>query len=265
MKRYLLIPLVVILALSILVVPGLALLGNSATSNPDSGLKAAIIDQLYDFEPNPAFIEEVTAMLEVYGFQVDVWRTDEITLGFYKELPRYGYNLIIFRAHSGIVYSMDESKIVPKGKTYLFTGETYTTTRYVPEQLTGRVQIGYMAEEHPTVFAVNSEFVAENLKGSFDNTAIIMMGCSGYYLDDMASAFIQKGARVYLGWSASVTLDYVDGATLNLISKLFTEELTVEQAVSSTMAEVGRDPYYNARLKYFPAQNGSQSIREIIQ
>ena len=44
-----------------------------------------------------------------------------------------------------------------------------------------------------------------------------------------------------------------------------TKNLTVEQAAAGTMTEVGRDPYYNARLKYYPAENGSLTIQELIK
>ena len=149
--------------------------------------------------------------------------------------------------------------------TGLFTGEAYTPTKYVTEQLSERVQAAQMSEDYPIVFSVNPEFIIKSMKGKFDNTAIIMMGCSGHYLDDMATAFVQKGASTYLGWSATVGLDYVDTAALNLADNLCTKNLTVEQAVAGTMAEVGRDPYYNARLKYYPAESGSQTIQELIK
>jgi len=44
-----------------------------------------------------------------------------------------------------------------------------------------------------------------------------MMGCATAYQKDMAKAFVDKGASVYIGWSASVCLDYVDEATINLV------------------------------------------------
>ena len=91
-----------------------------------------------------------------------------------------------------------------------------------------------------------------------------MMGCSSHYLGDMATAFVDKGASAYLGWSATVTLHYVDGATLNLFEGLFTDNLIIEQAASRTMADMGRDPYYGASLRYSPAGSGSRAVKELI-
>ena len=91
-----------------------------------------------------------------------------------------------------------------------------------------------------------------------------MMGCSGTYLGDMAVAFVQKGASTYLGWNASVELHYVDQATANLINNLSDRGMALEQAVERTMAEIGPDPEYNAYLKYYPAESGDQTIKELI-
>ena len=261
MKRYLF----TALALLILLTPGLTSCGGSPALSPDSEVKAAIVDQLYLLEPNQAFIDQTTEMLESYGFKVDVWQGEEVTVNFYRELPRYGYKLIVLRAHSGILYYVENSEAVPMKTTYLFTGETYTIMKYVGEQITERVQNAQMTEDYPLVFVVNSQFITESMRGRFDNTAIIMMGCSSYYLDDMATAFVEKGASTYLGWNATVGLDYVDDATLNLIDNLCTKEMTMEEAIATTMTEVGRDPHYNTRLKYYPPQSGSQTIRELIK
>ena len=261
MKRYLFI----LLALLVLIVPGLTSCGNPSALSSNDEAKAAIIDQLYLFQPNPSFIDETTEILEGYGFKVDVWQGEEITVDFYRELPKYGYELIVFRAHMGILCYLKGSEVVPTEITCLFTGENYTPTKYVAEQLTERVQEAQMPEDCPTVFAVNPEFITKSMKGEFDNTVIIMMGCAGHHIDDMAAAFVQKGASTYLGWSATVVLDYVDTAAPNLVANLCTKKLTVEQATAETMAEVGHDPYYNARLKYYPVESGSQTIRELIK
>ena len=121
-----------------------------------------------------------------------------------------------------------------------------------------------MTEDYPTVFAVNSSFIQESMEESFQNTVIIMMGCSTAYKADMADAFIRRGASVYVGWSASVGLDYVDGATLSLINNLC-RDMTVKQAVTETMAQVGHDPDYQAVLKYYPREAGNRTITELIR
>ena len=166
-------------------------------ANPDNPgeLKAAIIDQLYSLQPNEAFVSEVTKELEDYGFEeVDIYRGDDVTVELYKKLPSYGYKLIIFRAHSGLLASKGETI----ERTCLFTNEPYSEREHVPEQLSDQLAKARIDEHHPWVFGIGDEFVSRNMEGNFDNTVVMMMGCSCLYLDDLAQAFIDKGASAYL-------------------------------------------------------------------
>jgi hypothetical protein len=258
-KRYL----TIALAACTLALPGLVLAG-CPPPHPDSGLKAAIVDQLAILEPNQAFIDRATAELEACGFEVDVYSGEEVNVKLYQRLPQYGYKLIIFRAHAGLLKAEENSEVVGvKRATYLFTAEEYRQTRYVREQLDDQILPAEMTADFPLVFAVNSKFVLESMPGSFDNTVIIMMGCSCIYLGDMAAAFTMKGASAYLGWDGSVGLDYVDRAAAELISSLCTEGMTVEGAVAGTMAGIGPDPDWGARLKFYPQESGGQTIAEL--
>ncbi len=259
MKRYFSIALaVLVLALS-----GLYLFSGCSAPGATSGARAAIVDQLSVLWPNQAFIDEVTAQLEACGFKVDVYRGEEVSVEFYRELPKYSYKLIIFRAHSGLMGQIQGSQVEELKAIYLFTGETYKTTKYVREQLTDQMVEAEMTADYPSVFAISHKFLLNSMKGEFDNTAIIMMGCSGTYRGDMAAAFIQKGAATYLGWNGSIGLDYVDEAATILITNLCGKGMTIDKAVRETMAEVGPYPEYNARLQYYPAESGNYTVHTI--
>lgn len=260
MKRHLLIALVVL----ILALLGLTLSAGCPAPSSDSGARAAIVDQLAILQPNQAFIDQATADLEACGFKVDVYQGKEVSVKFYRELPKYGYKLIIFRAHAGLLKGEEDSQVVVKEMTYLFTAEAYKQTRYVREQLGGQMLPAEMVEDFPLVFAVNSKFVIESMEGRFQDTVIIMMGCSGAYLGDMAAAFVLRGASTYLGWDSSVGLGYVDQATADLITNLCAQRMTIERAVAETMAEIGLDPDWGAGLQYYPAESGSQTLAELI-
>ena len=259
MKRYLFVALVML----ILVLPGLVLLSGCSAPSTDTGTEAqaAIIDQLYSLQPNQAFIDDTVEVLNAYGFEVDVYQGDEVTVGLYRRLPAYGYKLIIFRAHSGLFLSGGE---VVKA-TWVFTNEPYSPTKYVDEQLSGRLAQARVREGEPFFFAIGSEFVTDSMDGQFDNTVVIMMGCSCIYLYDLAVAFAAKGCSAYLAWDAPVGLDYVDEATTNLIENLCAEDMTIKQAVDKTMSEVGPDPDYQARLKYYPLESGNSIIKELTR
>lgn len=231
------------------------------SSSPESNLPmAAIIDQLSVLNSNQTFLGQVTKQLESYGFEVDLYEGEEITVDFYRELPQMNYQLIIFRAHSGLL-SGEEGVV---RITTLFTNETYSETKHIKDQLTDRVAKARIDTKHPMIFSIKDSFITKSMEGDFDNTIIIMMGCSCIAIDDMAQAFIEKGASTYLAWHATVGLGYVDQATPYLIQQLCSEQLTVAEAVRNTMQTIGADPMFGAKLKYFPGQIGDKTLEQLL-
>jgi hypothetical protein len=233
---------------------------------------AAIIDQLSSLQENQGFITDATRELEDYGFKVDLYQGDNVTVELYRRLPTYGYKLIIFRAHSGILGQ--DGEIIPR--TVLFTNEDYTESRYALEQVYEQLTMGGACQGCPMMFGITPEFVraqsvfdqGTDMNGEFDGTVIIVMGCSGIALLDMAQAFIDKGASMYLAWDRSVELYYVDNATTYLINQLCSKGLSVRDSIDSTMAEAGPDPNYGAELQcyYDPASHdGDKTLEELIK
>ena len=224
--------------------------------------RAAIVDQLYNLRANQVFIEDTTQKLKDYGFdEVDVYRGDDVTVDFYRQLPTYGYQLIIFRVHSGLLIGRESVA----DKTWMFTSELYSRTRYFFEQLRGQVAHATTDVDIPSVFAISAKFITDGMAERFTNTVIIMMGCSGFNSDDLAQAFIQNGASAYMGWDASVDLSYVDDTTMALVDKLSLEELTMAEAVTETMKEKGPDPNNRAVLKYYPQASANKTLRQLIE
>ena len=117
----------------------------------------------------------------------------------------------------------------------------------------------------PYMFAISPKFITQSIERQFADTAIIMMGCSCLIREDLAGAFIGMGASTYIAWNLSVRLDYVDGATTVLLEKLCSQELTIAVAVAQTMEEKGPDPEHGAVLKYYPAQIGGKTLRQLIE
>lgn len=233
---------------------------------------AAIIDQLSSLQKNDDFIGNVTKELEDYGFEVDVFQGNNITVEFYRRLPTYGYKLIIFRAHSGILEQDGEMML----RTVVFTNEPYDESAYTLEVLYEQLVMGGACQDCPMMFGITPRFVraegvigqGRDMQGTFDGTVIIMMGCSGIALEDMARAFIDKGASIYLAWDRSVELYYVDNATPYLVNQLCSEELTIREAVDSTMDIIGPDPNYGAELTYYydpGSHNGGKTLAELIK
>lgn len=212
--------------------------------------KAAIVDQLSLTAPNRDFIQTATNILEQAGFTVDHYLGEEVTVEFYRNLPMYGYDLIILRVHSALDSYEKVSPVV------LFTSEPYSTTKYVLEQLQNQVgAVAYSTEEAERgimYFGIKPSFVKQGMRGTFNNTTVIMMGCDGLKYQTMAEAFIQKGAKVYIGWSGGVSASHTDLATAQLLKHLIAEKQTIKQAVTETMKEIGPDPADGSVLQYYP-------------
>lgn len=235
--------------------------GCDGTENPEAGNKAAIIDQLCLLGSGQTFIQGATRELEDRGFDVDIYSGDEVTVDLYRKLPTYGYKLIIFRVHSGLLGA--DPRVT--GRVWLYTAEPYSKVKYLAEQLSDRLTYARTSDNAPWHFAISSKFVRESMEGKFSNTAIVMMGCDSLHFDDLAKGFTEKGASTYIAWNFSVCLDYVDDATGALVRNLCTEKLTVTAAVAKTMAEKGPDPKYGAVLKYYPQRSGNKSLGQLIK
>jgi len=141
------------------------------------------------------------------------------------------------------------------GELAIFTNERWSdakaSTTYLNDILNDRLARVRIEEDSPSYFGITSNFV-KAMNGRFDNTIIIMMGCDGLKTESMAEAFIQKGAKTYIGWDGLVTPQYVDKATTKLLEHLVLEKQTVSEAVTETVEEVGNDPYYESTLRYYP-------------
>jgi len=236
--------------------------GTEPTEPPITN-KAVIIDQLSIRNPNPEFITKATNILEAYGFEVDVWSGTDITVDFYYKLPSMGYRLVVLRSHSGLLVSLENGQPVYLDTTYLFTTENYSTGKYVGDQLADRVSNAEMDADSPLVFAVNSEFI-KRADGNFNKSIILAMGCESFKYDDMAAAFLEKGASAYIGWSDTVTLQHVDDVTLDLLNNLCTKNMTFTQGITSTMNKLGNDPYYNSHLKCAPSASSNTTVAELL-
>ena len=225
-----------------------------ASSSPVGLAKAAIVDHLSLSWPNPAFVKECTALLKRAGYSVDYYKGEEVTVDFYRDLPTHGYKLIVLRVHSAYIHKYLSLA--------MFTSEPYSKQRYVYEQLRNRVASGYIEpyrKGDPRYLVITDKFVRFSTEGSFNDTVIVMMGCTGVK-KCAASAFVQKGARAYIGWNGSVSASHTDRATIHLLRQLLEEDHSVNAAIMQTMKTVGPDPRYKSTLLYWPIKAGNFSI-----
>jgi hypothetical protein len=223
---------------------------NPSSSNqpPVVEFKTAIVDHLSITAPNQTFIETATKILETANFTVDYYPGEEVNVEFYRNLATHGYSLIVLRVHSAI--TVGEGPI-PES-IGLFTSEKLSHTKYVYEQLTDQVISCKFPNEETRYFGISPLFVTHSMKGKFQNTTIIQMGCDGLANTPMADVFIKKGAKAYIGWSGDVLASHTDKATTQLLEHLVTEKQTIIQALTKTVEEVGPDPAYGSILGCYP-------------
>jgi hypothetical protein len=225
-------------------------------------MKAVIIDQLGEEFPNSAFVGNVTTILENHGFNVSYYNKT-LDVSFFKGLAKSDYGIIILRVHSAL--RSDNSTVD------LFTNEPYVYEMYPSEVNNGRLTNGtllYAPDKH--YFAFSSEFV-ENLEGNFPRSIVIAMGCWSLKTEreQMAEAFINKGAEAYVGWTDVILDTDTDYETLQVLRKLFEEDKTLDQAVSGrmrtyqgiyglTIKEV------TSRMNYYPDSASNLKISNLI-
>jgi hypothetical protein len=234
------------------------------TINPTySQLKAAIVDQLSLTCPNQTFIETATNILERANYTVDYYPGENVTVEFFGNLPTHGYRIIILRDHSSATSVQHAESAVT-----FFTSERYSSSEYLYEQLNDQLaNVAFSDAERKsgiTYFGIRPGYVTACMTGRFQDTTIIMMGCQGSANALMAEAFIEKGAKLYIGWSGLVSSSHTDRAMIRLLQHLVTEGQTISQAVENTVKEVGPDPIDKlSALGYYPAESGDQTIENV--
>jgi len=230
-------------------IAGVVFWGTSFGGGSRPGPKtAAIVDQLSLTQPNPAFVDTARGVLERAGYLVDHFEGDEVTVQFYSGLPTHDYDLVILRAHSGLAAIEGEFA----DYVGLFTGEPYSETKYAGLEDAGLVGAATYYDGSDRVFGISPAFITSSMEGEFHGATVIMMGCDGLKFEATAEAFVRKGAKAVVGWSARVSAEHTDAATEHLLRHLLIDNLGLQEAVAQTMAEVGWDPQYGGRLLSYP-------------
>jgi len=219
----------------------------------DTTPKIAIIDHLSMQWPNQEFNQTAQTILNQTGLKVDYYPPGDITVDFYRDLPKRNYKLIIFRVHSTATSSVNDTPPF----VVFFTSELYNNAAHVSEQMDMRVVWVKFPNNETTYFGITPKFVKDSMEGRFNDTVIIAMGCEGLKQTTMAQAFVEKGAKAYISWNGTVSASYTDEATVSLLRHLITDKQTVDEAVKQTMNEVGPDPTDKSILTFYPTSAGT--------
>ncbi|RLI46787.1 hypothetical protein DRO69_02345 [Candidatus Bathyarchaeota archaeon] len=223
-------------------------------------LNAAIIDQLKIEYQNQAFIDNVTSLLEKYGFQVTYYKTARVDV--YRELAKKDYGIIILRVHSAL--REDKSTVD------LFTSERYSP--YDPDKYRWERENDYMVigellyRPGQFYYAVTHKFI-QNLEGRFSKSIIVAMGCWSLKegCEQLAKAFVDKGAIAYIGWTNIVLINHTDTETMKLLTMLLDQNYSVSKAVSKTQnysyidAKTGEK--IETKMRFYPAREDIANLK----
>ena len=233
------------------------------TADNSGSLAAIIVDQLYDSQPDENFINSITTTFTDYGFEaVDVYRGPNVGLELFLELPKKSAKVIILRNHSGLITI--DNKIY--GGTWIFTNEPCNQVwQYTDERLTGKIAKASVNINSPPVYAIGPKFVTDSMRGQFDNTIIIAMGCHSLHYDDVAKAFINSGASMYIGWTDLVDLDYSEEVIMKMLVNLCENNMTVNNAIEDATTGAQLSQLDNEKLVYYPLESGDKTFQQLIK
>ena len=251
------------------------------TYSYDGPPRAAIIDQLHDDLPSQYFQDRATELLETAGYEVEIFTTIQLTVDFYKSIPSMNYEYIVFRTHA---IGNEGPDAAGKEPVSLFTGEKYRDDKYITEQLSGQIGKGapYMSsvldvsvdlseltnsnktsieidvtatsqvvDDSNPYFLIGSKYVDDIMEGRFNDSVLVLGGCSTLSSPTLAKSLINRGASSVIGWDNLVGSINNDNTILEFLENHLINEMEIEDAVEAAMSKVPKGSQYNATFSYY--------------
>ena len=223
-------------------------------------LNAAILDQLNVEYKNPTFVKNVTNLLVKYGFNVSYY--DHVVVDTYRQIVQKDFGIIILRVHSALREN--------KSTVDLFTSERYSL--YDPDKYRWELENDYMVigellyRPGQFYYTVTHKFI-QNLEGRFSKSIIVAMGCWSLKegCEQLAKAFVDKGAIAYIGWTNIVLINHTDTETMKLLTMLLDQNYSISEAVSKTQdysyidAETGKK--IETEMRFYPAREDIANLK----
>jgi hypothetical protein len=204
--------------------------------------RIALIDELATDNPDPSFVESVNSSASAAGYRLDYFPPWSATIQFFADLPTKGYSMVIFRNHGPGVGLSSEPGIA--------TSVPYDQNAWVGDQLNDRLAI--MEIGGHLYFAITPRFISDLMCGQFSGTMVLAMFCnSASFYIPLVHAFVDKGAKSFIGWNSSVTVGY-DDLSFDKLVPLLLGGSSVAQSVETVMRDLGPDPVYGGHLAFYP-------------
>ncbi|MCS7145286.1 MAG: hypothetical protein RMJ28_06700 [Nitrososphaerota archaeon] len=207
--------------------------------------RAAIVDGLSEDLPNPELIRDMAERLESAGYVVEIFNGSGVSVDFFRRLPSMDFSLIIMRLHGGRL-RQPIGLLIGSG---LFA-EPFNENKYLEEYLSGYLLRGVPYVGDKDYFVITPHFVSDKLEGRFRGSAIVVLSCYSAVDEVLASAFLSRGASAFVGVDNVATDIYLDRVGLELVRNI-AGGMSLREAYSKTVEEVGPDPETGASLRYY--------------
>jgi|SRR3972149_3336404 len=247
----------------------------------DKVSKALILDQLYNDFPNEEFQNTAKEYLVATGYDVDIITTQDITVEFYKNLPKMNYKFVVVRSH-GVADEFNHNEVA------LFTGEKYAENSYILEQLSGTVKKGtplidlifkqseqesknwiktaenqyeltspaeVIDNSQDEYFLISPKFIKESMNGDFANTVFFLGGCETIAEPSFAKSLVDRGASLVVGWDSPVGWIDNDRIMLRFLQHYLIDKYDIDQAIDSAQFIPIETMDYPSRLGYYTNLN----------
>ena len=208
--------------------------------------KSAVILDGYNWQLGGGPVSTVESYLEGIGYEATVYRDEEVDISCIEnELD--GNGVIYNRGHGGF-FDQDGDEV---GDTVVLAiGEHWTdnTPELYPEEYeNGWILRGGINDGGETkYFVAFTPGLIKNIYGSGDflGTFIYAESCLGTANDSMANAFLDNGAKVYIGWDKSVLVNTGDKSASKAFKLLCVEGYTAKEVCD----EIGYGDFTNQIL-----------------
>jgi hypothetical protein len=238
----------------------------SAGDTPESK-KAGVLDPLYDDWPPKSTPDDICALLDGAGYDVEFVSGDDVNLEFFSGLDKKQYGVIFIRTHGGILSVGGDDKLhimtrpfydeYPEDSKFKGVGVFYVRTNWGPKY----------------AYAFNNDFVFEHMNtNKFPDSIFHLLVCHGgdpLAKDDMINTFIQRGVGCYTGWTKNASSTYGDPAAVQFFEVLCDSSGSpndIEDAIDEITA-TGRspDPDTGAELMAFKRfGKGNMQLRKSL-
>ena len=193
-----------------------------------------LYDQLSTVQSQIGFRDALTGLCEGKTSEFVYRNASQVTVNLLKHPPRK--RVLVMRMHSGVF----------ENNVWVFTGEGYSESKHVMDQVRGFVHIAHCSSTSEVVFAVGEDFFDENWS-DMDGTLVVLMGCSSLGYTGLAEIMVDKVAVGVIGWSDEVSVELSDSAVLRIMSSLYEG-----RRLGEIVEEINETMNGSLRMRYYP-------------